>query len=152
MTPPADLAELDQPELFELELVGAPAPARARVSEVAPNQWVAHIPPAAVPRFALCRLERQQDGSYRPEILDDWGQHVRLTVDLGDRLGFQGLSYQTIKRLIIGGWVQGANPSPGCWYVNLDSLVAHLARTARGDAGESWWTREREAAWVAARQ
>lgn len=112
-----------------------------------PGTWCATVPEGAVKRWALVEMIPQGDGSYRPDLVEDWSTWARLTRDLPQRLGVPGLSYTTLYRLVVGRWIEAVQPAPDTILISLGSLMAHLRRTVRGDDGQSWWTDEKRRAW-----
>jgi hypothetical protein len=128
-------------ELAYLSKLGKP------LCEVAPGQWVCGTPQWEMPTHVVCRLvPAAEPGAWRlvPDEIPGW---VRMTKDIGSRLGLIGLSEQTLRRLMHD-FVEHARISPGCIFVNLESLFAHF-RATRNDLGKeaSFWDARRLAQW-----
>ena len=117
--------------------------AKTRLIEVAPGQWTAEsIDPADVPRYGIVRMMRQPDGRYIP-VLKHYGQFQRCTRELPEELGFRGLTYQTLYRLIAAGFVASSRPAPGVVLIDILSLAEHLEAARDSE----FWTAERRAIW-----
>jgi hypothetical protein len=130
---PADLAYLSK--------LGKP------LCEVAPGQWVCGTPQWEMPTHVVCRLvPAEAPGTWRlvPDEIPGW---VRMSKDIGPRLGLIGFSETTLRRLLYD-YVEHARPAPGCIFVNLESLFAHF-RNTRNDLGKeaSFWNPRRLAQW-----
>lgn len=143
-------------ELFpDLDFASAPPPAAmaasgGAMSEVSPGVWVSGMPEFETPSHILCRLiPADAPGTYRLEP-EPYPGYIRMTEDIGARLGIIGLSETTVRRLMWGGFVDHFVGSPGCTYISLESLANHLLATRNDAAREvSFWTRRRRLAWKA---
>jgi hypothetical protein len=137
------------PELVSL----APPPTQFEVlkghlSQIAPGVWVSGLPEFEVPSHVLCRLvPGKEPGTYtfEPEPYPGW---VRMTDDIGRRLGVLGLAPTTLRRLLWMGEVEHIRPSPGCIFISIESLLNHFARTANDcEKLQSYWTTARREKW-----
>ncbi|MDR2463578.1 MAG: hypothetical protein LBD30_07345 [Verrucomicrobiales bacterium] len=95
--------------------------------EIAPSIKVESLPRGVVPRYGITQLMRETDGRYLPVLCLLEG-NIRLTVDIGKRLGVD-ISYQTIHRLILGGFVEGRYLAPNTCLLNLGSFWRHYQAT-----------------------
>lgn len=148
---------LHEAEQFELpglptEFTRAPAPAQFQVlgeplHEIGPGIWVSGTPEWEMPTHVLCKLVAAGDGLWRlqPEVAPGW---VRMTDDIGAKLGIKGLSATTMRRLLQDGYIEHSRPAPHVIFINLESLHEHFRRT-RNDCAEpsSFWTSERLEKW-----
>ena len=149
-------AELEAtPELFpDLPMTTAPPPSEmlasgAPMSEISPGVWVSGMPEFLTPSHVLCRLVPSGPGTYTlaPE---PYPGYVRMTEDIGKRLGIVGLSETTLRRLMWGGFVEHFLGAPGCTYISIESLLEHIRRTRNDHAKESgFWTAKRRLDWKA---
>lgn len=131
--PPAELAYLAK--------LGKP------LCEIAPGKWVCGTPQWEMPTHVVCRLvPAAEPGTWRlvPDEIPGW---VRMTKDIGSKLGLIGFSETTLRRLLYD-YVEHARPHPGGIFVNLESLFAHF-RNTRNDLNKdaSFWTTLRLAQW-----
>lgn len=107
--------------------------------EAAPGVYVApSVAPEDVPRYGICHLKRQADGSYIP-VMKQFARHSRMAADLPERLGLEGLSTRTLYRLIAAGFIAHRRPAPNVILVDLASLAKHLEECADPD----FWTPRR---------
>jgi len=120
------------------------------MAEVTPGKFVPLVAPVHVPRYVLGKLLQNPDGSYNIVPVNEWAGWVKLHDIAGD-VDMPDLSAQSLRRLIIAGFVDGMQPTPGIQLINLDSLFEHLARVRIDDPDDSWWTPARRRAWAAAR-
>ena len=143
-------------ELFpELEYASAPPPAdllalHGEMSEVGPGIWVSGLPEFSTPPHILCRLvPADEPGTYRLDP-EPWPGYIRMTEDIGTRLGIIGLSETTMRRLMWIGYVEHFISSPGCTYISIESLLDHIRATRNDSAREvSFWTARRRLEWKA---
>jgi hypothetical protein len=82
------------------------------------------VPRESVPRYGVVQLMRQTDGTYIP-VLKTWSETVRLTCNLPHELGLD-ISYNTLTRLVIAGFISGQRIAPETTLIDLESLVAHM--------------------------
>lgn len=95
------------------------------IIEIAPGKRMAdQVPRADIARFGFVSLCRLPDGNYMP-VLKTWGQTVRLTSDLFRDLGLD-VSYDTVRRLINGGFLRVRRIAPNSIVLELESLYDHL--------------------------
>lgn len=127
---------------------GAMEALKEHLSQIAPGVWVSGLPEFEVPSHVLCRLvPGKEAGTYtlQPEPYPGW---VRLTDDFGKRLGLIGLSSSTMRRLLWAGYIEHARVGADTIMVSIESLLAHLARTANDCAQEkSFWDAKRRDHW-----
>lgn len=120
------------------------------MAEVTPGKFIPLVSPVYMPRFVLSKMMPCLDGSYRMEPAHEWTGWVKLYNIQSDN-NLPDLSAKTVRRLILAGFVDGLQPTPGMWLVKLDSLFDHLERTQLDDPDNTWWTKARRRAWSAAR-
>lgn len=118
--------------------------------EASPGRFIPLVSPIEIPRYVMAKLKPSADGSYRLEPSHEWTGWVKLYHVQSDN-NLPDISAKTVRRLILAGFVDGLQPTPGMWLVKLDSLFDHLERTRMEDPDETWWTKERRQAWAAAR-
>lgn len=108
--------------------------------ELAPGQETeVPIPREAVPRYGMVQLMRQSDGTYIP-ILKTWSETIRLRESTPHDLGLD-VSYMTLKRLIVAGFIKGRLIAPDTCLVDLASLYEHVENCSDFD----FWNEERRA-------
>ncbi len=112
-------------------------PIRKKV-EIAPGKNFVTIPPENVPTIAIAKLVPQGDGTYKA-IASIQRRYVRLTRDLPSNLGI-GVDYNTLKRLIISGFVRGGKVSPSAYYVDIISVFEHVEKCFNDP---EYWTKQR---------
>ena len=106
--------------------------------EIAPgSETEVSIPREAVPRYGFVQLMRQNDGSYLP-VLKTWSETIRMRSDTPSALGLD-ISYNTMKRLIVSGFIRGSLIAPDTCLVDLVSLFEHINATRDFE----FWTQER---------
>jgi hypothetical protein len=111
--------------------------------EITPGVWEpGTVDPRDVPRYGLCWLMRQTDGSYLP-IIKAHALYVSMSHDLPGQLGLKGLSSRSLYRLIAAGFVASTSPTPGTILIDLGSLATHI-EAARDP---EFWTSERRKRW-----
>lgn len=120
-----------------------------RLSEIAPGVWVAGMPEFEIPSHVICRLVPvpEKPGTYTltPEPYPGF---VRMSDDIGKRLGVIGLSVTTMRRLLWGDYVEHIRPAPDCIFISIESLLDHFRRTRNDCAREtSFWNRSRRDHW-----
>lgn len=100
------------------------------------------LPKARTPQILVSRLLRDKStGQYMaramnwPFLLKLKGTCRRLALPICDR---------TVKRLILAGFVRGAQITNGIWLVDVESLHDHLMATSGPDA-DLFWTPARKA-------
>ena len=118
----------------------------ATLSEVAPGQYVSSVPMEEVPKYVVSKLVPTGDGKYRLELVDESPGYMKIT-DVARRLNLDGLKWKMLRRLLAGGFVEYIQPTPGCYMIQLDSLMRHLERTANRDPDDPYWTEERMKIW-----
>lgn len=91
--------------------------------------------------YVICRLVRQSNGLLAPVPIE-FGPQVRMTRAEHDRLGLP-MSYMTLRKLILSGFVLGNVVTPDTVTVDLRSLVAHLEATRVSWGKPKFWTPER---------
>lgn len=107
------------------------------------------IPPDALPQYGMCRFVRQPNGDYRA-IAVTHGALVKLTTDIGTRLGFRSEGkgiYESIKRLCWAGFIRHKRLTHDSYYLDLHSLYKFLRRTEN----PGFWSKERIARYLDAR-
>jgi hypothetical protein len=147
-------------EVEQFELPGLPAEFTRRpapteyinlaqpLAELAPGIWVCGTPEWEMPTHVVCKLvSGKEPGTWtlEPEVAPGW---VRMSDDIGEKLGMRGLSHMTLRRLMQAGFVEHSRPAPGCIFIKLESLREHFRRT-HNDCAEpsSFWTAERRRNW-----
>lgn len=120
------------------------------LAEVAPGIFRPLVPPIDIPRYVIARLTPTADGNYRLTPAREWTGWIKIT-DVAADDTLPNVSRQTLRRLILAGFIDGAQLIPGCWFVKLESLIDHITRTASEDPENSWWTPARRQAYAAAR-
>lgn len=109
------------------------------LSEIAPGVFdSASIDPADVTRYGLAWLMRDTDGRYTP-VLKGHSQHVKLSRQLTEQLGFRELSYNGLRRLVHAGFIIGTRITPDVIHIDLASLLAHIEAARDPD----FWNRAR---------
>lgn len=143
-------------EMFpELESTTAPPPADMAaagepMSEISPGVWVSGMPEFETPSHVLCRLiPGEAPGTYQLQP-EPYPGYIRMTDDIGARLGVIGLSCTTLRRLMWAGLLEHVMAGPACTYISIESLLEHFRRTRNDHArSESYWTPQRIEAWKA---
>lgn len=127
---------------------GAMAALNAPLAQVAPGVWVSGLPEFEVPSHILCKLvPGPTPGTYTLEP-EPYPGYVRVTDDIGKRLGVLGLSTTTLRRLMWGGFVDHIRAAPGCTFISIESLLEHFRRTGNDcEREKSYWTAKRREAW-----
>lgn len=138
-TPPA-------PPEVDLHLVGTDHTVRA--AEIAPGIYAPSeaLPREVVPRYGICQLMRQADGSYLP-VLKGWAPKWKLVTDpekIRAALGI-AINYRTLIRLWRAGFIAASMPGPSTTLIDLASLTNHLNATQDPE----FWTPERRARYSA---
>lgn len=139
-----DMPATLRPPSGELKALDAP------LYQLAPGVWVSGMPAFDVPSHVLCRLVPVpgQPGQFSLEPDGPFPGYVRLTDNIGKRLGVVGLSITTLRRLLWGGFIEHIRPHPGGIYISIESLLEHFERTANDcEQPESYWTTKRREAW-----
>lgn len=123
--------------------------ALGNLAQVAPGVWVSGMPAFDVPSHVLCRLiPGETPGTFTLEPEGPWPGYVRMSRDIGQRLGVIGLSDTTLRRLLWGGFIDHMRIAPGCIYISIESLLEHFKRTANDCVNEqSYWTAKRREEW-----
>lgn len=120
--------------------------------EVAPGVWAGGMPVFEMPSHVICRIVpiAGQPGAFTLQPDSSYPGYIRMTDDIGKRLGVIGLSATTMRRLLWAGFVDHIRTAPGCIYISLESLLEHFKRTENDCARErSYWTAERVETWRA---
>jgi hypothetical protein len=108
--------------------------------EIAPGQETdVSVPRSAVPQYGFVKLMRQGDGSYLP-VLKTWSETIRLRESTPTDLGLD-ISYMTLKRLIVAGFIRGRLIAPDTCLLDLASLYEHIERCQDFE----FWTEENRA-------
>jgi hypothetical protein len=119
-----------------------PQRTNAKTIEVAPGKTIVDLPPAAVPRVAVVDLVPTGDPSTYKAVARVHTAQLRLTPDTIKKLNL-GVKFETLKRLVRAGFVEGGRISPNCYLFDLASYYAHNDRVrAAAAAGEEFWTAE----------
>lgn len=145
----------DTLEMFPELYSPAPPPAAmaasgAAMSEIAPGVWVSGAPEWQTPSHIICRVVPSADSPGQYTLVPEgpspaW---IRMTEDVGLRLGVVGLSETTLRRLLWGGYVEHFLGAPGCIYISIESFLDHIRKTRNDQAREiSFWTPERRLNW-----
>lgn len=94
--------------------------------------WPDHLP---VPKLGIFEWTEEEGGVYRPviKLQPVW---VRSTEDAPKTYGL-GISYSGLRRLMIAGFVERRQITPGQWSFNLQSFYQHIAQVK---ADENFWT------------
>jgi tryptophanyl-tRNA synthetase len=99
------------------------------LAETTPGQYEApSIHAGDVQHYGLVWLMRHADGTYTP-VLKGHSQHVKLTRELPQQLGFKDLSYRGLLRLVTAGFVASSRITPDVIHIDLASLVEHMQAT-----------------------
>lgn len=108
------------------------------IIEITPGEFrECKVARGALPRHGYISLMRLADGNYM-QVLNSWGETVRLTEDLLRQLGID-ISPDTLRRLMNGDFVRWTRPAPNTTLLDLASLHAHLEACRDPD----FWTEER---------
>jgi hypothetical protein len=105
-----------------------------RKIEVAPGVKVAPLPKEEIPEFAIAKLQPVGDGIYRPILLT-----VEVSVKISDAVKLLRMPYHILRRLMRGGFICGAQSSPGRVSIDLSSWFEHMAN-CRNDP--DFWLKE----------
>lgn len=133
-----DSAPSLRPPAPELRVLESP------LAQMAPGVWVAGVPAFELPSHVLCRLvPGALPGTWTLEP-EAYPGYVRMTDNIGERLGVIGLSATTMRRLMWAGFVEFVRLAPGCIHISIESLLDHFSRTANNN---EWWTPERLRVW-----
>lgn len=137
-----DFAPTSRPASGELQALGA-------LSQLAPGVWISGLPAFDVPSHVLCKLvPGDAPGTYTLEPEGPYPGYVRMSDDIGRKLGVIGLSDTTLRRLLWGGFIDHIRPAPGSIFISIESLLEHFKRTANDcEREKSYWSGERVAAW-----
>jgi hypothetical protein len=101
-------------------------------AHVAPDERCKFIDaPIEDRRYGFFEWQKLGDGTFAP-VIRVYDAHVRLAV--AEKIA--DIGYDTIRRLVIAGFVEGSQPSPGTILVSINSLVAHLQATRDAE----FWT------------
>ena len=119
---------------------------------MAPGQFLLDLDFDDVPRYTLAKFvpSASGEGTWKIEPAGELLGYVRLTpaLEICEILKFKGLSYTCFRRLCIAGFVDYCELVPGCFFISLDSLLAHLRATEDSrNLGETWWTPARLSRW-----
>lgn len=109
-------------------------PAR-RVIEVAPDKKILPVPISDVSAIAVTRWQDCGDGTARP-IYRIYEREIRVS----EAEKILGIPRRTLLRLIIGGFVNGSQITPGYWQIDLVSWFDHV-EAVRKDP--EFWSREK---------
>ena len=139
-----ELEDTPRPQSGELVALGA-------LSQLAPGVWVSGLPAFDVPSHVLMKLvPAETPGTFTLEPEGPYPGYVRLTDDIGKRLGVVGLAITTLRRLLWGGHIDHIRPAPGCIFISIESMLEHFKRTANDcEQEKSYWTATRRADWKA---
>lgn len=117
------------------------------MAELAPDIWMGDIPPEDVPPVGFVSWHALRDGSgtYMP-IVRTFQARLRLTREIGKLLGVglpdtesSRVAYDTIRRLIMAGFIKASQLGPGGVEIDLQSFWAHYQATRK----PGFWTPER---------
>jgi len=128
------------------ELMALEAP----LHEIAPGVWASGIPAFDLPTHVLCKIVPVADspGQFTLMPEDSYPGYVRMTDDIGHRLGIIGLAASTLRRLLGLGYVDHFRGHPNGIYISIESLLEHFKRTANDcEKEQSYWTPQRLAEW-----
>ena len=92
--------------------------------EVRPGAKTVPLPRAAVPRVAVGKMVPQGEGTYK-FVAVVHGRYARITPDVLNELNID-VSPETIKRLVIAGFIEGGKLTPGMWSFDVQSYMDHL--------------------------
>ena len=90
----------------------------------------------ALPKFGVFRWQPAGDGTFRP--IYRIHETMMRAVDVEQATG---VSYRTLKRLILSGLINGSQPSPGLMLVDITSYFEHQEAARDPD----FWTPARRA-------
>lgn len=117
------------------------------MAEIAPGVWAGDIPEADIPMVGFHSWQRLADGTFLPVIRTHQAR-MKLTYDIGRRIGLHmpdaadtRAFYDTMRRLVRGGFVAAGQPSPNTIEIDMNSFWAHYQRTRK----PGYWTPERRA-------
>lgn len=106
-----------------------------KVVEVAPGVKIAQLAKEHVPEIAIIKWRAVGDGTYQP-MLHAYEPEIRVTE--GARI--LHVDYKTLRRLVAAGFIDGTQPSPGFYQMNLTSWFTHVEKVRRDP--EFWSRRE----------
>lgn len=114
-------------------------------TELAPGVYAGGIPPETIPKMGFHSWQRMPDGTYLP-IVKTFGPRLQLTYDIARQLGVgtggDGPSravYETIRRLIMAGFIQARQLGPKSIEIDLESFWKHY----QASSVPGFWTKER---------
>ncbi len=103
---------------------------------------VVDAPRELIPCVGVCDWQPAGDGTYKPVIrLHEQNIRVSIAARVLD------VDYFVLRRLITAGFVEGHQPTPSCYLLNLHSYFDHLARV---QADPEFWNELRRAQYSAA--
>lgn len=105
-------------------------------SEIAPGKFTFDADPVLLPGIIVADLVPVGGDLYR-RVERRHERRLRLTEDLPAKLGL-GCSYQTLYRLIYGGFVKGERISPRTMTFDLESYYEHRKRCQDPE----WWKQD----------
>lgn len=140
MTPLTDDSRASDEILEQAELL----------AEIHPGVFRPLVQRVDIPRYIVSEVVSNGDGTYRVEPITEF-QGWMKAADVEAEPNLPNISGVTLRRLIQAGFIDGAQITPGIWYLKLDSLFAHIERTTCASMDESWWTDARRAAFRDAR-
>ena len=103
--------------------------------QVAPGRWALRRPDLD-PELVVCQTAKLPDGTIELRPVEE--QWAKLNTGLARLLGFAG-EYQTIHRLMQGGFVEGVRVAPNTTLLNLQSWWNHLRRCSEDP---EFWDRD----------
>jgi hypothetical protein len=106
-----------------------------KLIEVAPGIKVAPLAKEHVPEIAIIKWQAVGDGTYRP-LVKVFDPEIRVT----EAARILHIDYKTLRRLVDARFVDGTQPSPGFYQVNLASWFEHVERVRKDP--EFWSRRE----------
>lgn len=137
---------------LEETLSTAPPPEEGDWTEVAPGQYLAGGDPDEIPLFTLAKIMPGEDGEFtlEPDEESPLGYfRLKTSMKIAGALKMNGLSYKTLRRLCLAGFVDYLNLAPHTMFVSIDSLKAHIevTKNSRLDDDEGFWTEEKLIKW-----
>jgi len=135
-----------RPPSGELKALDAP------LHEVAPGVWMSGLPAFDVPSHVLCKIVPVpgSPGQFSLEPESCYPGYVRMSDDIGQRLGVIGLAATTLRRLLALGYVDHIRPHPNGIFISIESLMEHFKRTSNDcEHAASYWTPARCEEWRA---
>lgn len=94
--------------------------------EATPGKTVVEMPSSKLSSVGVCKFISLGDNLFKAQVVrcPSW---VRLTEMAPAQLGL-GIEYNSLKRLIIAGFVLGQKVTPRNWQFSLESYYEHVER------------------------